>query len=179
MKTLLYFFFSFFVFCSFGQDKWKGNTSPSYQELITYLKEISSKNKVVELYNMGKSDYGLPIYVCILNGAQDSIQTFKKARKGTTILFNNGIHPGEPDGINACLLWMDEVLENRQVLEGLPLVAFIPAYNIGGMINRSSYSRANQNGPEEYGFRGNAQNLDLNRDFIKMDSKIRKILLPF
>ena len=171
MKTLLYFFFLFFVFCSFGQDKWKGNTSPSYQELITYLKEISSKNKVVELYNMGKSDYGLPIYVCILNGAQDSIQTFKKARKGTTILFNNGIHPGEPDGINACLLWMDEVLENRQVLEGLPLVAFIPAYNIGGMINRSSYSRANQNGPEEYGFRGNAQNLDLNRDFIKMDSK--------
>ena len=38
-------------------------------------------------------------------------------------------------------------------------------------MNRSSSSRANQNGPEEYGFRGNAQNLDLNRDFIKMDSK--------
>jgi hypothetical protein len=38
-------------------------------------------------------------------------------------------------------------------------------------MNRSSTSRANQNGPEEYGFRGNARNLDLNRDFIKMDSE--------
>lgn len=39
------------------------------------------------------------------------------------------------------------------------------------MMVRSSTSRANQDGPEEYGFRGNAQNLDLNRDFIKMDSE--------
>ncbi len=171
MKLFLYFFFIALSINGFGQNDWSGNSTPTYQELVTYLKETSSKNKVVELYNMGKSDYGLPIYVCIINGAQDSIQTFKKARKGTTILFNNAIHPGEPDGINACLLWMDEVLANRQVLEGLPLVAFIPAYNIGGMINRSSVSRANQNGPDEYGFRGNAQNLDLNRDFIKMDSK--------
>ena len=38
------------------------------------------------------------------------------------------------------------------------------------MLNRSNNSRANQNGPNEYGFRGNAQNLDLNRDFIKMDA---------
>lgn len=171
MKSFLYFFFIALSTNGFGQNDWSGNSTPTYQELVTYLKETSSKNKVVELYNMGKSDYGLPIYVCIINGAQDSIQTFKKARNGTTILFNNAIHPGEPDGINACLLWMDEVLANRQVLEGLPLVAFIPAYNIGGMINRSSFSRANQNGPDEYGFRGNAQNLDLNRDFIKMDSK--------
>jgi hypothetical protein len=53
------------------------------------------------------------------------------------------------------------------------------------MMNRSSSSRANQDGPEEYGFRGNAQNLDLNRDFIKMDSenaftfvKIFQAILP-
>jgi hypothetical protein len=52
-----------------------------------------------------------------------------------------------------------------------PLTGIIPAYNVGGMKNRGAYSRANQDGPEEYGFRGNAKNLDLNRDFIKMDSK--------
>jgi hypothetical protein len=120
---------------------------------------------------MGKSDYGLPIYVCIVNGAKDSLQTFKKARNETTILFNNAIHPGEPDGVNACLIWLDEIIAAGNVLEQMPVVAFIPAYNVGGMINRSSNSRANQNGPDEYGFRGNAQNLDLNRDFIKMDSK--------
>ena len=96
---------------------------------------------------MGPSDYGLPIYVCIVNGAKDSANTFKKAREETTILFNNAIHPGEPDGINACLIWLEELLNNKKAIKNLPVVAFIPAYNIGGMLNRSSNSRANQNGP--------------------------------
>jgi hypothetical protein len=52
----------------------------------------------------------------------------------------------------------------------LPVIAFIAAYNVGGMMNRNYKSRANQNGPEAYGFRGSAKNLDLNRDFIKMDA---------
>ncbi|NHZ85173.1 MAG: hypothetical protein GWP19_04755, partial [Planctomycetia bacterium] len=50
----------------------------------------------------------------------------------------------------------------------------IPMYNIGGVLNRNSTTRANQNGPEEYGFRGNARNLDLNRDFVKLDSENAK-----
>jgi hypothetical protein len=51
------------------------------------------------------------------------------------------------------------------------VIAFIPAYNIGGVLNRGCCSRANQNGPEAYGFRGNARNYDLNRDFIKADTR--------
>jgi hypothetical protein len=120
---------------------------------------------------MGSSDYGLPIYVCIVNGAKDSLKTFEKARNETTILINNAIHPGEPDGINACLIWLDKWITEGKKVDNLPVIAFIPAYNVGGMMNRSSTSRANQNGPDEYGFRGNARNLDLNRDFIKMDSE--------
>ena len=155
----------------YSQEKWRGNTTPTYSELINHLKEISISHNEVGLYNMGLSDYGLPIYVCIVNGAKDSTNTFKKAREKTTILFNNAIHPGEPDGINACLIWLEELLKNKKNVKNLPVVAFIPAYNIGGMLNRSSNSRANQIGPIEYGFRGNAQNLDLNRDFIKMDAE--------
>lgn len=155
----------------FSQTDWSSNTSPSYDELVDYLKRTAETHDFIELYNMGKSDYGPPIYLCVVNGAQDSLQTFKKARKETTILFNNAIHPGEPDGINACLIWLEELIAERQLLEAMPIVAFVPAYNVGGMLNRSSTSRANQNGPELYGFRGNAQNLDLNRDFIKMDAK--------
>ena len=89
----------------------------------------------------------------------------------STILINNAIHPGEPDGVNAMLIWIDTWIKNGKNTSDIPLIAFIPAYNVGGMMNRSSTSRANQNGPEEYGFRGNAKNLDLNRDFIKMDSQ--------
>ena len=147
------------------------NKSPSYPELIEILSGMADSSDAIQLYNMGSSDYGLPIYLCVVNGGRDSLSTFKKARKETTILFNNAIHPGEPDGINAMLIWLEKIAMNPNSLMDLPVVTFIPAYNVGGMINRSSHSRANQNGPLEYGFRGNTQNLDLNRDFIKMDSK--------
>ena len=154
-----------------AQSKWVGNESPTYEELHLILKHLASKHKEIELYNMGNSDYGLPIYVCIVNGAGDSTKTFVKAKNETTILINNAIHPGEPDGVNAMLLWLEEWIANGKKIKNLPVIAFIPAYNVGGMMNRSSTSRANQNGPEEYGFRGNARNFDLNRDFIKMDAE--------
>jgi len=160
----------------FSQSKWTGNTSPTYPELIEYLKKLDKDHKELSMYAMGPSDYGLPIYLFVINGAKDSTRTFVKAKAGTSILINNAIHPGEPDGINSCLIWLDQWIAQGKPLERmdgkkLPLIAFIPAYNVGGMMNRSSTSRANQNGPDEYGFRGNARNFDLNRDFIKMDSK--------
>jgi len=165
----LYLFFTSFTF--YSQSKWTGNESPTYLELTSELKLICKKHKEVEMYNMGNSEYGLPIYVCIINGAGDSTKTFEKARNETTILINNAIHPGEPDGVNALLLWLEEWIENGKKTKKLPVIAFIPAYNVGGMMNRSTNSRANQNGPVEYGFRGNSRNLDLNRDFIKMDTE--------
>lgn len=160
------------VLLSFGVNgQWDKNTTPNYNELITQCRTWANQHKELELYEMGPSDYGLPIYVFIVNGAGDSLATFDKARKSTTILVNNAIHPGEPDGVNAMLLWTKEWIAKGKKTKNLPVIAFIPAYNVGGMMNRSGTSRANQDGPEEYGFRGNAQNLDLNRDFIKMDSK--------
>jgi hypothetical protein len=157
------------VFFSFSQ--WSENQSPSYPELIAHLEKLDAQHKEIEFYAMGQSDYGLPIYICIINGAQDSTKTMAKARNQTTILINNAIHAGEPDGINACLIWLDNWINGGKKTKNLPVIAFIPAYNVGGMMHRGTSSRANQNGPEEYGFRGNAQNLDLNRDFIKMDSR--------
>jgi hypothetical protein len=170
------------LFCSivlsafYGNSQWNGNDSPTYPELISHLKKLDKEHKEIKMFNMGKSDYGLPIYLFVVNAEKDSIKTFLKAKQSTSILINNAIHPGEPDGINATLIWIDEWIsygKPTRTKEGkaLPVIAFIPAYNVGGMMNRSSTSRANQNGPVEYGFRGNARNLDLNRDFIKMDSE--------
>ncbi|MCO6461451.1 MAG: hypothetical protein J5I59_08600 [Saprospiraceae bacterium] len=51
------------------------------------------------------------------------------------------------------------------------VMVIVPVYNIGGALQRNGTVRASQNGPELYGFRGNGQYLDLNRDFIKCDSK--------
>ncbi len=151
--------------------QWDGNSTPTYPEVINQCQTWANNHEEIELFQMGMSDYDLPIYVFIINGANDSLRTFEKGRESTTILVNNAIHPGEPDGVNAMLIWTKNWIKNGKKTKDMPVIAFIPAYNVGGMMTRSGTSRANQNGPEEYGFRGNAQNLDLNRDFIKMDSK--------
>ena len=166
-------YFSFCPFIQAQENSFLGqNTTPTYDELIQFYQNLALSNQKIQLYNMGKSDFGKPIYLCILNGEEDSTATFKKARANTTILINNAIHPGEPCGVNACMeLALDYSLNADSKKNNFPLVAIIPAYNVGGMHNRSSTSRANQEGPLEYGFRGNAKNLDLNRDFIKMDSR--------
>ena len=80
---------------------------------------------------MGQSDYGLPIYVCVLNGAQDSLKTFEKARQSTSLMINNGIHPGEPDGINACLIWIEDWIAAGKSTKHLPVIGIIPSYNVG------------------------------------------------
>ena len=70
--------------------------------------------------------------------------------------------------VNAVLKYL---VTNKIKLPDNVVLAIIPVYNIGGCLNRSADYRVDQNGPEEFGFRGNSQNLDLNRDFIKCDSK--------
>lgn len=89
-------------------------------------------------------------------------------------MINNGIHPGEPDGIDASMMLLRNLATGKLKAPSNVVLGIIPVYNIGGSLNRSSFSRVNQNGPESYGFRGNAQNLDLNRDFIKNDSRNAK-----
>jgi hypothetical protein len=171
MKLFFLMLLSLFATQFYGQAKWRGNTTPTYDELLSELKLLDKKHKDIALYNMGISDYGLPLYLVVVNGGKDSLSTFQKAKNQPCLLVNNAIHPGEPDGVNAMLIWLEEWIAMGKPKKNMPVLAFIPAYNIGGMLNRSSNSRANQNGPEEYGFRGNAKNLDLNRDFIKMDSE--------
>ena len=94
----------------------------------------------------------------------------KKSNK-QVVFINNGIHPGEPAGIDASMILLRDLIDNKIRIPADIIVAIIPIYNIGGHLNRNSTSRVNQSGPEEYGFRGNARNYDLNRDFIKSDTK--------
>lgn len=148
------------------------NTTYTYDELINEYRVIADSNTDVHLYQMGESDYGKPIYLCVLGVVSDSQMVFSYAKNSTTFLINNAIHAGEPCGVNASLDFLKYYASlNDKDKSTYPVVAIIPAYNVGGMHNRGSFSRANQLGPKEYGFRGNAQNLDLNRDFTKMDSE--------
>jgi Zinc carboxypeptidase len=158
--------------CTF--EKSNGTQSATYFEAIDWYKNLDKISTKVQVLEMGKTDAGYPLHlVLVSNNADFDIQHWHKKNK-VVVLINNGIHPGEPDGIDASMMLVRDIVTNKITLPNTVALAFIPVYNIGGCLNRSTTSRANQNGPIEYGFRGNAQNLDLNRDFTKNDSKEAK-----
>jgi len=143
----------------------------TYNEAIAYYQKLAEKfNKQAKLIIYGETDFGKPLHLLVLN--KDGIFDVAKIRQADkrVLLINNGIHPGEPEGIDASMMLARDLL-NKQQLPKNVVICIIPVYNIDGSFNRTSTSRANQNGPLAYGFRGNSRNYDLNRDFIKTDSK--------
>ncbi len=149
------------------------NSTATYHEAIAYYKNLAANFNQLELKEWGSTDAGFPLHTAVLSSDGDFDPRSLKGKNKRIFFINNAIHPGEPCGVDATMLLYRDFLqktENQKLLEKVVLVA-IPVYNIGGALNRNSHSRANQNGPEAYGFRGNAKNLDLNRDFIKCDSK--------
>lgn len=148
-----------------------GKASPEYADIIRWWKGLAAAYPTVQLREMGPTDAGYPLHLVLVSTSRTFNIKAIKSQKKTIIFINNGIHPGEPDGIDASMLLARDIVQNRYKLPADIVLAFIPVYNIGGALNRSTNYRIDQNGPEEKGFRGNAQNLDLNRDFIKMDSK--------
>ncbi|MDG1870397.1 MAG: M14 family metallopeptidase [Flavobacterium sp.] len=151
-------------------EKGNGNQTASYQQTIEYYKLLAKDFKTISIQEMVLTDSGEPLHIVTFSA--DENFDFASIRKNKAILlFNNGIHPGEPDGIDATMqLYRDLALGKISVPKNTVLVT-IPVYNIGGALNRNSTTRVNQDGPEVYGFRGNARNYDLNRDFIKSDSR--------
>jgi hypothetical protein len=153
-------------------EKSNGTESATYFEAIDWYKQLDKASAKVFMKEMNMTDAGYPLHlVMVSNDAKfDPVQWHLQNK--AVILINNGIHPGEPDGIDASMMLVRDIVQNKIKLPDNVALAFIPVYNIGGCLNRNSYTRANQNGPLEYGFRGSA--LDLNRDFTKCDSKDAK-----
>ncbi|MDZ4708503.1 MAG: M14 family zinc carboxypeptidase [Saprospiraceae bacterium] len=149
----------------------KGTKSPPYTEIIDWWKSLDIRSSKIKMFTMGMTDSNFPLHLVLVS--RDGIFDFNALRAKNTrvILINNGIHPGEPDGIDASMLLVRDIVTNKIQLPSGLVLAIIPVYNIGGCLDRSKDYRVDQNGPEEFGFRGNAQNLDLNRDFIKCDSR--------
>ena len=170
----------------------------TYEEAVNWYNKLHRSFPNTELMNIGNSDAGLPIYCfhilpeIILMNAQDVFPSGgidygktnpSKQNNPIKLLINNNIHPGEPEGTDASMMFARDFL-TKQLRFGKDVyrntdIYIVVQYNVDGTINRNGTSRANQDGPIEYGFRGNAKNLDLNRDFIKMDSRNAKTLVGF
>jgi hypothetical protein len=148
----------------------EGTNTATYEEVIDFYISLAKEFPEVNIQTIGDTDSGKPLHIVTYN--EEGNFNFQKIGEDKTImLINNGIHPGESDGIDATMLLFRDLASEKIPSPQKTVIVTIPVYNVGGALNRNSTTRANQNGPDSYGFRGNAKNYDLNRDFIKNDTK--------
>lgn len=128
--------------------------------------------KYVRSVTFGTTPEGRPMVALIAShdGALDPKTA--QARKRPVLLFQGGVHSGEIDGKDAGFLALRHLLDGT--IPGDPLskmtLVFVPVFNIDGHERFGPNNRPNQRGPESMGWRTTAQNLNLNRDYIKADA---------
>lgn len=146
--------------------------SPSYLETISYFKKFTEQTPYAQMFTIGISPQGREIKCLVVAGNEEFTPEKVKKSGKAVVLIQNGIHSGEIEGKDACMLMLREILVTKEkfhLLKNLVLL-IIPVFNVDGHERLSPFNRPNQNGPLMMGWRTTAQNLNLNRDYMKADS---------
>jgi murein tripeptide amidase MpaA len=160
-------------------EKSNGTESPDYNNSIKYFEKFVEKTDHVKMFTFGISPQGREIK-CLVVSNDNEFTPEKAKQSGKAIaLIQNGIHPGEIEGKDACMILLREILVTKKLEKLLNnlILLIIPVLNVDGHERLSFYNRPNQNGPKKMGWRTNALNLNLNRDYAKADSPEMKAWL--
>ena len=146
--------------------------TPRYEETVAYCKRLAKASSMLRYTTFGETPQGrdLPLVIANKNGRFDPARA---RRPGDVVLLvQAGIHSGEIDGKDAGLMLLRDIAVTGKYpgLLDHVTVLFIPIFNVDGHERFGPYNRINQNGPREMGWRTTAQNLNLNRDYLKADA---------
>lgn len=154
------------------------NQTTTHADCIAWYQALAARYpNVLRFSEIGTSDAGLPIHAGVVSSDGVFEREAIKAAGRPVFFNNNGIHPGEPEGVDGCMALVRDFCTQPERLAALgdTVFLFVPLYNVDGSINRADTSRVNQAGPEQFGFRGNSRHLDLNRDFVKCDTHTARV----
>ncbi|RPI73355.1 MAG: peptidase M14 [Ignavibacteriales bacterium] len=176
-----------FLIVSFAQNKDEWQTyfeksgftgTSSYEETMKYFKKLDENSDYAKLITFGISPQGRELNYLIVSDKSFTPANAKDSGK-PVILIINGIHAGEIEGKDALMILLREILitkEKEELIDDVILL-IIPIFNVDGHERSNKYNRINQNGPEEMGWRTTAQNLNLNRDWMKADAPEMQAML--
>jgi len=133
----------------------------------------------VRCVEFGRSPENRPLLALVASGDGALDPEAARARARPVVLMQGGIHAGEIDGKDAGFLLLRQLLDGS-VAGGLlsrVTFVFVPVFNVDGHERFGRWNRPNQTGPEEMGWRTTAQNLNLNRDYVKADAPEMRAML--
>lgn len=152
-------------------------TTPRYDETMEYVRRLVDASPDLELISIGKSGEGRDIWLVI--ASTDRQFTAESLRKKSIVFAQAGIHSGEIDGKDAGLMLLRDMTvrgTKRELLDRVNFL-FVPIYSVDAHERVSRFSRINQRGPEESGWRTTPRNLNLNRDYMKADAPETRAML--
>ncbi len=148
------------------------SATPNYRETVAYIHKLAGSSPYLRLTSIGETAQKRPIFMVVAShdgqrDAQGIIDNHKP-----TVLIQAGIHSGEIDGKDAGLMLLRDISQGKELalIQKVNLL-FIPILSADGHERSSRFNRVNQRGPEYMGWRTNAKNLNLNRDYTKLDTE--------
>jgi len=147
-------------------------TTPRYDETVAWLRRLVSASPELRMLSLGKSAEGRDIWMVIASRERKFTPEELKRSGKPSVFAQAGIHAGEIDGKDAGMMLLRDMTvrgTKRELLDHANFL-FVPIFSVDGHERFSAFSRINQRGPQEAGWRTNARNLNLNRDYTKLDT---------
>ncbi len=153
--------------------------TPDYEATFAWLRRLVTASPELAMTSFGKSGEGRDLWLVIASADRVFTPAGLRRTGKPIVLVQAGIHSGEIDGKDAGMMLLRDMTvrgTKRSVLEAVQWL-FVPILSVDGHERSSPYSRINQRGPESMGWRTNARNLNLNRDYSKADTPEMQALL--
>jgi murein tripeptide amidase MpaA len=149
------------------------NQTPSYSQTIEFSKQLAQASDYLHYTTFGTSHQNRDLPLLIFDWDRNFDPQAPLQNNKVVILIKACIHAGEPDGKDAGLTLLRDIVihgKHNGKLDNVTIL-FIPIFNVDGHERFGPYNRINQNGPQQVGWRTNAINLNLNRDYLKTDTR--------
>ena len=119
LRTALLWLVPFALLAQKPAEYYLHNQTPTYPEIIDFYKKLDAKYKQAKLLEMGTTDVGKPLHLFIISSDGDFNPASIHAKNKRVILINNGIHPGEPDGIDASMKMVRSAAAKSRCCKGV------------------------------------------------------------
>ena len=156
-----------------------GVSSPNYADTMAFVDRLVAANPTQfksKTIGYSNSKRAIKMLIASEQGFFNAGQMANSTKP--TVLIQAGIHAGEIDGKDAMFMLLRDIAtgKRRDILKKVNIL-FIPILNVDGHERSSAFNRINQRGPVKMGFRTNENNLNLNRDYTKLDTPEVKSVL--
>ena len=143
-----------------------------HSDVLEFVAELQAMSPMVRVETMATSAEGRPLPLIVIGDPVPTSPMDLSYDDRAVVYIQANIHAGEVEGKEAALMLARDILQGRtkSYLDQL-VVLICPNFNPDGNEKISTQNRTNQIGPEGgVGIRYNGQNLDLNRDGMKLES---------